>query len=507
LKKQFAIQTNLYLALIEGIIALIWVLLIPSDPKSAWIFGISRFRLILLVVILTLLSLISIITCKGHKDTVWYQKTSRKISTIFKWDGNLTTGFMISLSGLLSGVYFLYTAFTTTDLFVQGYFTRLSPIMFWLTALCGQSLIFIFRDIEIFKRYFRSHGFAILMLLAILTTGMFMHSYLWEIEPEVWDPYKIFNQNDRFALENQDIAAIFSEGDNLQHKQNPYARVLEVESNIKWNQIYATYLPISFILSWLTQEIGLEDFLQWISFWRVIFLIANLGVAYLLFYIPYHRYNNLVFAVIAALFWLFNRWTLHMTMIYHIDFIAIFFLVLSLALWPKRKIISLLAFGLSLGVKHIAIFLIPLYIIWIWQSIENRSLRRFVQLNLVMVSIPFIVSAPFIIWNAKGFFKSIFVSATRIAESHFGAPAIDTLLGLEGIPAKIPMLAMMAIVFLAVWNKKVKYFTAAFLILLIFIDFNSILFRQYMTWVFPVIPLVICETLLIPTKASEEPFT
>jgi len=55
------------------------------------------------------------------------------------------------------------------------------------------------------------------------------------------------------------------------------------------------------------------------------------------------------------------------------------------------------------------------------------------------------------------------------------------------------MLAMLAIIFLAAWTKKVKIYSAAFLVLLAFIDFNSVLFRQYMTWVFPVIPLALCE--------------
>lgn len=505
MKKRFTLQTYFYATLTEGIIALLWLILIPGDPKSALILGISKFRLILLVVMLLLLGLTSIASYQAKKDTAWYQKASQKVAAIFQWDGNLTTGFVLSLSGFLSGGYFLYTAFTTTDLFVQGYFTRLSPFMFWFTAICGQTLLYIFRDTKVFKKYFRSHGFAVLTLFVILITGMLMHSHLWELEPEDWDPYKMFSRDDKFKLEEQDIFAIFNEGDHLQHKQNPYARVLDFDPNIKWNQIFATYLPISFSFSWITQELGLEDFIQWLSFWRVIFLIANLGITYLLFYIPYHRYNNLALAVIAGLFWLFNRWTLHMTMIYHIDFIAIFFLVLSLILWPKHKVFSLLAFGISLGVKHIAIFMIPLYMIWIWQSEENNSIKRFVQLNLVMASIPLIVSAPFLVWNAKGFFKSIFVSATRISESHFGAPAIDTLLGLEGLPAKIPMLVMLLIIFLAAWNKKIKHYSAAFFILLIFVDFNSVLFRQYMTWVFPIIPLVVCETWLIPTKASSTP--
>ncbi|MBC8505876.1 MAG: hypothetical protein ISR58_03545 [Anaerolineales bacterium] len=499
----YSLQYYLITTLIGGLIALIWLVIIPSDAENGVIFGFSTFRLILFAIKLVLLLAVAIITRKALKDFKWSTTFGMRIETISQSDGNLTTVTVLSLSGFLYGVYFIFTAFTTTDLFIQGYFTRLAPFMLWFTFICGQTLIFFFQGKGILKQYLRSHGIAVLVLLFILTGGLAMHSYLWELHPEDWDTHTMFNRDGKFDLEEQDIFAIFNEGKRLQQGINPYERSLDINANIEWNQIFATYLPVSYTLAWFTQEIGLDDFTQWVELWQVLFLIANLGITYLLFYIPYHRYDNLIFAVVASIFWLFNRWTLHMTMIYHIDFIAIFFMLLSLITWPKRKIISLLAFGISLSVKHIAMFMIPLYVIWIWQSVENKSIKQFLQLNLVLGSIPLIVSAPFLVWNAKGFVKSIFVSATRISESHFGAPAIDTLLGLSGIPAKLPMLLMMALIFLAAWFKKIRHNTAAFLILLIFVDFNSVLFRQYMTWAFPIIPLVICENLLSTHETSE----
>ena len=136
-----------------------------------------------------------------------------------------------------------------------------------------------------------------------------------------------------------------------------------------------------------------------------------------------------------------------------------------------------------------ALFMIPIYLIWIWQSLENRSLKQFIGLSLVMISIPLIVSAPFLIWNANGFIKSVLISATRNAESHFGIPSIDVLIGLSGIPAKLPMLIMMLVIYLLVWKRKINEFAAALFVMAVFVDFNSVLFRQYMTWVVPFIPL------------------
>lgn len=502
MKKTLTLKTYFYALLIEGLISLFWLLLIPGDPKSAVLLGMSKFRLLLFFVLLLSLGLVAIITYKIHKNKAWYQNIINKIDETFAHDGHLTTAFMLALAGFLGGSYFLYTTFTTSDLFLLGYFSRLAPLMFWFTALCIQTILYLFHKKEVRREYLQSHAFAILILLLILISGMLMHTHLWYLQPEEWDARKIFTWDDKFELEEQDIFAIFNEGDHLQHGTNPYLRALETDGTIEWNQIFATYLPISYVLAWLTQEIGLEDFIQWLSLWRVIFLIANLGITFLLFYISYHRYNNLIYGVIAAIFWLFNRWTLHMTMIYHIDFIAIFFLLLSLILWSKYKVISLLAFGLSLGVKHIAMFMIPLYMIWIWQATGKRAIKQFILLNLVMASIPLLVSAPFLISNAAAFFKSIFVSATRISESHFGAPAVDTLLMLSGIPAKLPMLALMFFTFWAAWKKKIKIYAAALIIILVFVDFNSVLFRQYMTWVSPLTLLAICETMIPPPKQN-----
>ncbi len=268
-------------------------------------------------------------------------------------------------------------------------------------------------------------------------------------------------------------------------------RVLSLSNDLQWNQANATYLPIFYYLSWITHEVGLEDFLQWLSFWRVVFLIANLGIAFILFYIPYHRYNSITLAVFASSYWLFNRWTLHMTMIYHIDFIAIFLFLLSLTLWPKHQKYSLLAFGISLGVKQIAIFMIPLYLIWIWKSDNDPSIKHFVKSTLILISIPLLVSLPFLIWNAESFIKSILISAARVSESHFGVPSIDTLIGLTGIPAKFPMLILMTTTIFLAWKEKIHHFAAALFIMAIFVDYNSVLFRQYMSWVVPLIPLAI----------------
>ncbi|MBG7609790.1 MAG: hypothetical protein IZT55_02875, partial [Anaerolineae bacterium] len=392
--------------------------------------------------------LLIILIVKSRNKDSWQITATQKIASIFHWEGHITTVFVLSLSGLFGGSYFLFSALTTTDLFIKAYLIRLSPWVFWITAIFAQVLIFlIFQNAVQRNRYVKDHGKAILALIIILVAGFWMHNNLWGLKPETWDTHKMFNQDNIFDLIQQDIFIVYLEGDNLQHGKNPYDSILAYEADTQWNHQNAAYLPIFYYLSWITHEVGLEDFIQWLSLWRIVFLIANLAIAYLLFYISYHRYNSTTWAVFASLFWLFNRWTLHMTMIYHIDFIAIFFFILSLSLWPKHHRSSLLAFGISLGVKQIAIFMIPLYLIWIWKSKEDMPVNHLVKSTIMLLSIPLLVSLPFLIWNAESFIRSILISAARVSESHFGVPSFDTLIGLTGIPAKLPMLILMTTTF------------------------------------------------------------
>ncbi|NJR64567.1 MAG: hypothetical protein HC772_03335 [Leptolyngbyaceae cyanobacterium CRU_2_3] len=173
----------------------------------------------------------------------------------------------------------------------------------------------------------------------------------------------------------QDIYYLWQEGQRLLNWENPYARVLL--GNMSENQKYSTYFPVFYLLSSLTQLLGLKDYAHWIYFWRSIFLIFNIGIGSLLFGI-FARRQLWVLACFSACFWLFNRWTIYVTKVAHIDFMPIFFLVLSLIIFRQHQWIALLLFSLSLGIKQIAIFLAPVYLIWVWQSTQKRKLQTLV---------------------------------------------------------------------------------------------------------------------------------
>ncbi|NER29996.1 MAG: hypothetical protein F6J89_20845 [Symploca sp. SIO1C4] len=300
-----------------------------------------------------------------------------------------------------------------------------------------------------------------------------------------------------YNTEREDIYYIWLEGKRILSGENPYARILL--GDMRDNDKYATYFPLFYLLSALTQLLGFKEYSAWVYLWRHVFLFFNLGISYLIFYQFYNK-MMLTFGFFASFFWLLNRWTIHVTQIAHIDFVGLFFLLFSLAIFHKHKRLSFLLFGLSLSLKQIAIFLLPLYLIWTWQESEKNKLESTVKSLLLILIIPIITSLPFIIWNAEGFFKSIIFSATRSPAGHLGVPSIDELIGLVipefvGIKAKLPMLLIMSLVFIGAIKRQIGIYTSVLLTMFVFVDFNSVLFRQYLCWVVPFIPLAIGDTM------------
>jgi len=291
-------------------------------------------------------------------------------------------------------------------------------------------------------------------------------------------------------LEDQDIYYSYVEGERLANGENPYGRVLD--GDMRKNSKYATYFPVFYELSFLSQEMGLSPYLPWIMFWQDVFMVFEFGVA-LLLYIILARGQLEWIGVFAAAFWVFNRWTLRVVRLANLDFIPIFFLLLSLVIFSKNKWWSLFLFSLSLGFKQVAIFLAPLYLIWVWRQTAKDRVKTTLLAGLVIASVPVISGLPFLIWNARGFIKSVMFSATRSTAFGLGVPSLDVIAGWDGLAARIGMVALMGLVYFFVFRGHGTQFFTSFLVMSIFLDFNSVLYSQYPCWVVPLIPLVFLE--------------
>ncbi len=288
------------------------------------------------------------------------------------------------------------------------------------------------------------------------------------------------------------------EGRRILEGQNPYERILH--GDMEENKKYSTYFPLFYEISALVQKMGLNQYQHWIDFWRYFFMAGNIGIGLALCAFIYSK-RTWALALLALPFWYFNRWTLHSSATVALDFIPIFFVILSLGLFEKRRKTSLLLFGLSLAIKQIAIFMAPLYLVWEYR--QSRSWKKTFMAGFWIAIIPLLASIPFLFWSAEGFVKSIAFSGTRIALNHFGAESIDVIFNVSGLVARIPFLIMLLAAYFTAWQKSVGRYGASMLVMGIFLAFNSVLFTHYPTWLMPLLPLAAGEWMNPPEENLE----
>lgn len=283
-------------------------------------------------------------------------------------------------------------------------------------------------------------------------------------------------------LRQDDIFYLWQEGQRLIQGENPYENIF-VDQGRDQDQGHAIYFPLFYLLSAASQAAGFSGFDAWISLWRPVFLLFNLGIGLLIF-------NTLlaakkpVAAILSVLLWWLNRYTLHGYQAAYMDFLPLFFLVAALISFPKNHWLASFLFSLSLALKQLGIFLVPLYLVWIWNLKRDDRLTRTALAGLAVASLPVLLSLPFIALNPTAFFQSILYSVNR-GVYYFGTISIDGQLGWSGWLGKLPMLILMGLVYWGSLRKEIPRSFGAFLAMLTFVNFNAVLFIQHLCWVFP----------------------
>lgn len=325
-----------------------------------------------------------------------------------------------------------------------------------------------------------------LALLLLMVAGLSMHISFW------FTPAS--------DLMGQDIYYIWLEGKRIIVGENPYARVLA--SDMRDNDKFATYFPLAYLFSALVQKLGFPEFLDWLYLWRPLSFLSHLGIIALVLRFFCDR-GLWLFGFVAASVLLLGRWSVYITRVHHLEFAAIFFLLLSLVFLKEKPRLSLLAFSISLGFKQIAIFLLPLYLIHLWvDGTKDRRIQNVGLGILIILSVPVLTSLPFLLWNTEGFLKSILFSATRAGSSHVeGAPSLDVIFSqnlpwLVGLKAKLLMLLLMGLAYLSFWKERITMLTSSAVVMMVFLYFNSVLFLQYFLWPLSLTLLALVE--LVP---------
>lgn len=293
-----------------------------------------------------------------------------------------------------------------------------------------------------------------------------------------------------------DIYYIWRDGVLLADGANPYAydRPLEPEES---TTKHASYLPLFYLAVAAVYKLGVHDYATWLSLWRAVRIVAYIAIAVLLFRAG-QRAGRPLLGLFGALFWSLNRWTLYSVRAGGLDELALLFLLLSLECFGRRRRLAFLLFGTSLAIKHVALLVVPLYLLWTWQR-EERSPRqerwtRTAQAALWIALIPLAVSLPFLWWDASAFIGSILSSVTRPDRGYGHVSAVGSLLGLRGSLARIPLLLLASLILLVAAHRQViGRYTTVLLMFAVVTDFNTVLFPQYFVWAIPFIVLAAGE--------------
>ena len=361
---------------------------------------------------------------------------------------------------------------------------RLFPLSLWLTIITSLSLLT--KAVTASKAAARDASTFTLFLLLLLLGAWVQVNVLPDI-PSTTD----------------DVYYTYLEGNRLAAGQNPYARILEEE--YREDGKYPIYFGGFYLLSGLSQLAGLSSYEHWIIFWRSVFLLASLMIAWLMFYTSFMA-RQIPLAIFAPLFWLLNRWTLHIVHISDIDFLALVFLVASLVLWRRNRWGFFLLYGLSLSIKQMAIFLLPLYMVWAWRERRRDASIGFFLGNLLLIgAFPLLSTAPFLFWSAKGVVTSIMVSLTRAPVVIGRLHSVDAYMGWSGVLAKVPMLLSLLLSYTVCIRQRLNAAASALLVMMVYAGLNAVYFPSHFIWVVPLVPLAFAGPLRGTSRTASGP--
>jgi len=296
--------------------------------------------------------------------------------------------------------------------------------------------------------------------------------------------HALWAQQGSERLLKEDIYYVWKEGQQIIQGVNPYQRI--VGGSLRENHKYPTYLPLSYLFTAATQWLGAKHFEQFIQIWRPINLASHLLLAWLVVKV-YLKKRMVAMGCIAGGILLMGRWSAYIVNVQHLEFTSICALISAALLIGRKPNLSALLLGLSLSIKHLGVILVPAFLIELMAQIPaaERPGRVILRYGLLMLLLPAVTSIPFLITSPDGFLLNMLFSFSRSAASNGqGAGSNVLLLGVDG--ARIFLVALLGLNFVALAKKSITFWTSCTFGLLIFLQFNPVVFEQYFIWLLSV---------------------
>lgn len=306
-----------------------------------------------------------------------------------------------------------------------------------------------------------------------------------------------------FYTKNKDIYYEYQSAGKIQEGENPYNEILD--SNMVENEKYTTLFPLYYHFLAVIRQYSENNFTAFLANFRQILLWSQFAGGVFI-YLLFRRKNKKLVGYAAASFYMFNLWTLESFISLKQDLIAIAFLLASFFIFSresnKQKWLAYLLFGISLGIKHIGIFVLPLYLMPLF--FKERKPKDF-MVDMVFLSIPIVIPAlPFLASNFESFFNSMLFSFTRTpkqgdllfgygellvnySDSGINGTTIDYLL------PRLPLLLATTLNILLLATKKIPGSFYLLSSISVFAVFNPVIFPQYITWIPPLLFVGLCD--------------
>ncbi len=310
------------------------------------------------------------------------------------------------------------------------------------------------------------------------------------------------NRQEIWEFDESDIQFEIFSARQLSSGENPYSKILK--GNLLINDKYPTLFPLYYQYLALLDNIGGNYFENTIDMHRQV-IFASQVIGAIAIYLIFRREKRYFVGALAAAFFVFNKWTLANVMDAKQDIIAIAALMIALYFFTSKNKKGLYAaaffYGISMGIKHLGIFVSPIFLIpIIYKKINFRETLVYALLFLVptiFISLPIILDSP------DGFFYSIMFSFTRIPTYKDGKYVYDSLVlynvGVENnnifyyMLPRIPLVIFIGLNSILVLMKKIPIFVYCLASIFIFVALNPTLIDQYFTWITPFVFLTMLE--------------
>lgn len=284
-------------------------------------------------------------------------------------------------------------------------------------------------------------------------------------------------------LIGSDIYNVWNEGRKLFEGTNPYTRI--IGRSLRDNDNFPTYLPLTYLFSASLQHFEIKEFPDFLSLWRRINLISHLGLGLLTLHI-YSQQRKPLLGLIACSILLLGRWSAYIIDVQHLEFPAILAIVAAGHQLNRRPTLSALLFGVSLSIKHIAIILLPCFLIRLLAESSGLNTRaqwmRVLRYVLIAFALPAVLSLPFLFNSPDGFLLSMLFSVSRGTSSHGIATGTEMIL-LSVDQTRLLMGTLFVMGWIVQAKQRLNIWFASTLTLLVFLQFSPVVFAQYYIWI------------------------